>query len=219
MAGKKTEMQPISIPKPDIRVMEVPIIGDARLVVHRWSEKARKEIMDKQAGKARKKKEPRDPKEEFNQARYVDVDEGWDGFPVTGIKSALVGACRYCEGITMVMARGVLHVEGEGVDKDGTELIRIHGDGPHMRTDMVRISMGTADIRYRPEFRSWRALVRVRYNANIITEEQLFNLFQLAGLHCGLGEGRPSAPKNTMDWGYFHPAPEEELEALHKEAA
>lgn len=217
--AKAKEVQAISIPKPDIRVMEVPVIGDARLVIHKWSEKAIQMIKDKQAGKARPKKENRNPLQEYEQSQYIDAEEGWNGFPVNGFKSSLVGACRYCEGITMVMARGVLHVEADGVDKSGVELIRLHGDGPHMRQDMVRIAMGTADIRYRAEFRQWQALVRVKFNANVISEEQLFNLFQLAGLHCGIGEGRPSAPKNTMDWGYFHPATQEELEVLNKGVA
>lgn len=206
MATKTTEGVAISIPRPDIRVIELTLIGETRLVLHRWSEKARQEMRDKQGGKARTKKAPKIPQKEFEDSLYTSR-EGWCGFPAGGFKKSAVGACRYTDGITMVVARGVMHVLADGEDaRDGTELVRIHGSDPRMREDMVRINMGTADLRYRGEFLPWWATIRVKFNANIITEEQLVNLFTLAGLHVGLGEGRPGAPKNTMDWGMFRVA-------------
>lgn len=57
-------------------------------------------------------------------------------------------------------------------------------------------------------------VLRVKYNANVITQEQLVNLLALAGLHVGIGEGRPGAPKNTMDWGQFHVATDAEVEVV-----
>lgn len=217
MTIARTDSISIEIPKPDVRQLELTLIGDRRLVIHRWSEKARREMLDKQMGKARAKKSPKVPEEDFKASLYVHTD-GWYGFPANGFKQSAVGACRYVEGITMVMARGCIFVEPDGEDAEGVDLVRIEGDGPHMREDMVRISMGTSDIRYRGEFRKWRANIRVRYNANIITPEQLINLFNLAGMHCGIGEGRPSAPKTTMDWGMFHVATEEEARAIPKAA-
>jgi hypothetical protein len=40
---------------------------------------------------------------------------------------------------------------------------------PTMREDMVRVGMGTADIRYRGEYRTWRVKLQIRYNANMIS--------------------------------------------------
>ncbi|KKN05231.1 hypothetical protein LCGC14_1089480 [marine sediment metagenome] len=213
MATKTEQLPPIAvnIPKPNIQTIEIVLVGDARLVLHKWSEKAIGEMEDKRAGKARKKKEPVNPQEQYEAAMY-SLPDGSQGFPAGGVKKSAVNACRYTEGITMVMARGVIFVERDVVDDDGNDLVLIHGDGPYMRRDMVRIAMGTTDIRYRPEFRTWKIKVRVRFNANIITAEQLINLFNLAGHHVGIGEGRPGAPKNTMDWGLFHIATGEELE-------
>jgi len=195
----------IDIPKPDIQTINLVLVSDSRLVSHRWSEKARQQMMDKQTGKAVKKKEPKNPEEDYKATLYQHKD-GWYGMPATAFKGAAVNACRYTEGITMVMARGVIFVESDGSDKDGIELVKVEGDGPHMREDMVRIGMLQSDIRHRGEWREWKTNVRVRYNANIITAEQIMNLFSLAGLHVGIGEGRPGAPKKSMDWGMFHVA-------------
>ena len=221
MAKPPSEMVSIDIPKPDIQTLSLVLVGDEIAVPHRWSEKAIKMMEDKRAGKARKKKEPADPQAEYEASLYRFPDGAY-GVPATWFKGAAVDACRYTEGITMKAARGVIFVKYDGRAEDGTALVHINGDGPHMRRDMVRIAMGTADIRYRGEFRDWWVSIRVKYNANILTAEQLVNLFSLAGHHVGVGEGRPGAPKNTMDWGLFHVGSEEEiaqLEAGRKDAA
>jgi len=66
----------------------------------------------------------------------------------------------------------------------------IEGD-PEMREDMVRIGMGTADIRYRAEFKQWRTTLTVEFNARAISAEQIVNLVRGAGFSVGVGEWRP----------------------------
>jgi hypothetical protein len=53
---------------------------------------------------------------------------------------------------------------------------------------MVRVGMGTADIRYRGEFKTWSATVTVRYNARVLSADQVVNLFNTAGFAVGVGE-------------------------------
>ena len=208
-----TEPVNVMIPKPDIRTVEIPVIGDSRLVVHKWSKKAIQMMLDSQTGKANKKKEPKSPEKDFKDSLYVST-EGWYGVPCTAFKGSVVAACRYVDGFPMTQARGIIFVLPDGVDDDGNDLVRIEGDGPHPREDMVRIAMGKADIRYRGEFRTWRATPQVEFNTNVITMEQLVNLFNLAGHHVGVGEGRPGSPKTSMDWGRFHIASEADVVAL-----
>jgi hypothetical protein len=57
---------------------------------------------------------------------------------------------------------------------------------------MVRIAMGTADIRYRGEFKDWSCTLRLSYNANVLSPEQIVNLFNVAGYAIGVGEWRPA---------------------------
>ena len=201
----------VDIPRPQIKILSIPVVGESRLVMHRWSKKAREQMLRKQMGMPALKKEKKDPHQDFLESAYQST-EGWYGFPATAFKSACVDACRYVEGITMVMARGTLFVVPDGEDPEGISLVRIEGDGPHLREDMCRIDMGTADVRHRAEWRSWRTVINIKYNANILTAAQVFNLASIAGLHCGIGEGRPRAPKTSMDWGMFRLASEAECE-------
>ena len=193
----------VSIHKPDITELLVPIVGTSRLVSHAWDQKAINMMLAKQKGKAVPKKAPKDPEADFKASLYQST-EGWYGFPAVAFKQAAVAACRFCDNsVKMNIARGIIFVQPDGYTENGHDIVRIDGDEPVMRQDMVRIAMGTADIRYRGEFRNWSANLRVRVNANILSPEHIFNLFELAGHHVGVGEGRPGAPKTSMDWGMF----------------
>ena len=193
----------VSIHKPDITELRVPIVGTSRLVSHAWDQKAINMMLAKQKGKAVPKKAPKNPQADFKASLYKST-EGWYGFPAVAFKQAAVAACRFCDNsVKMNIARGIIFVQPDGYTENGHDIVRINGDEPVMREDMVRIAMGTADIRYRGEFRNWSANLRVRVNANILSPEHIVNLFELAGHHVGVGEGRPGAPKTSMDWGMF----------------
>jgi hypothetical protein len=72
-----------------------------------------------------------------------------------------------------------------------------------MRQDTVRIGMGTADIRFRPEFPAWSAVLKVRLNRRSMTLEQLVHLINQAGFSVGVGEWRP---EKDGSYGMFHVA-------------
>lgn len=186
-----TENVSIVIPRPSIAVAQFPIKGTSQLIVHAWSTKAKQMILDKQQGKV-VVREFKDPERDYNEARYIS-SEGWDGFPATGFKAAIVGGCRQVAGLPMTLAKQLLFVEA---DDPVTNLVRIYGE-PQMREDMVRLETGVADIRYRPGYWPWRAVITVRFNANMISQEQVANLLMLAGMGVGIGEWRPSAPKSS----------------------
>lgn len=216
MATKQTTG--IELPKIDIRLMEVTIIGDSPLIVHAWSEKSKREMLDKQMKRAKGAKEAKDPVADFNASLYRLADGGY-GFPSVGFKSAAVTAITSVGGMTKVAARQAFHILGEDVDVagafDGTKarhnLVRIEGGEPTMREDTVRVGMGTADLRYRGEFADWSAQLLVRYNANVLSESQILNIINVAGFAVGVGEWRPE--KNGPH-GMFHVATEADLKAI-----
>lgn len=217
MATKKEEIG-ISLPPLDIRLMEVAVIGDAPLIVHAWSEKAKKEMLGKQMKSAKGAKEAKNPRADFESAMYHLADGGY-GFPSVAFKAAAVTAATSVAGVTKVAARQAFHVTGEDVDVKGAfegsstrlNLVRIEGAPPTMREDMVRVGMGVADLRYRPEFTTWFARLLVRYNANVLSEGQILNLLNTAGFAVGVGEWR--AEKDGQS-GMFHVATEGEVERL-----
>lgn len=182
----------IQIPQIEIERMVIKVIGDSPLVVHKWSEKAKKEMLDKQMKVAKKGREAKDPQRDFEESIYHHPDGGY-GFPSIAFKCAAVDACRFTDGTKMTVARGAFHVEGE--------FVKIKGDEPKPREDMVRVGMGTADIRYRAEFTNWSAEIPISYNRHALSKEQIVNLFNLAGFGVGVGEWRPE--KNGQ-FGRFH---------------
>jgi hypothetical protein len=203
----------VDLPPLNIQTLEITLIGDTPLITHRWSEKAKKQMLDKQMKKAKQGKEAKDPDQDFRESLYV-LDDGSFGFPAIGFKAAAVTACTSIGGITKVAARQAFHVEGEHVVLRGAEMAK--KDWPFMREDMVRIAMGTADIRYRGEFDPWWTVLTVKYNANTLSAEQVLNLFNTAGFAVGVGEWRP---EKDGSYGRFHVASALENRNLMKEAA
>lgn len=192
MKGKEKETMMVEVKPINIMRTEIRIIGDTPLIVHAWSEKAKKEMLDKQMKKAKTAKAAKDPKKDYEEAFYR-LPDGRPGFPATAFKAAAVSAGgRYSDGLKMTTLRGAFFVDGE--------LVPIEGE-PNMREDMVRVGMGTADIRYRPEFKQWACTLPVRFNADAISLEQIINLFNLAGFGVGVGEWRP---EKDGQYGMFH---------------
>ena len=195
MAKKvNTTDQPIELPAMNIKLAEIFLIGDSPLISHKWSEKSKKEIRDKQQKKAKTAKDIRNPEAEFEDSLY-HIEGGGYGFPAVAFKAAAVNACSHVDGITKVHARGAFHIM--------CELVTIGGDKPVQREDMVRVGMGVADLRYRGEFKKWHCKIPVRFNANVLSLEQITNIFDTAGFSTGVGEWRP---QKNGDYGMFHVA-------------
>lgn len=188
---QSASVETIAIPPIEIKTYVLRIIGDSPLIMHAWSKKAKQEMLDKQMGKPRGKKEPKNPQQDYEEAFYR-TDDGKPAFPTIAFKAAAVNASRQVDGLKMTFLRGAFHTVGELVEIEGV---------PEMREDMVRIAMGTADIRYRPEFPEWACNLVVRVNSRAMTVEQVIHLFNQAGFSSGVGEWRP---ERDGQYGMFH---------------
>lgn len=209
MTTKKNEAVAIEIKPIDVKTVNVRIQGTAPLIVHKWSEKAKREMLEKQMGttKYKSKHEPKNPVADFIGSAYwltaeptegteeafrKAVDEGarW-GFPVTAIKqAAIMAASRNEIDIKTTTLRGAFFIKGEGSDM----LAEIKGSIPHIREDMVRVGgiSKTADIRHRAQFDDWYMDLEIQYNQNgPVSLEQIINLINLGGFTNGIGEWRP----------------------------
>ena len=225
MATKKnTEI--ITIKPIEKVTAEITIIGDSNLIVHAWSEKAKREMLDAQQGKKKgKAKEFKNPVADFIRSMYwldgtPHIPDGASeeeaeqifndaiakgarfGFPAVAIKKAAVSAA-YRQGLTKdkVSANGSFWLTGI----DDVEFVEIESDEPPvMREDMVRIGMGTADIRYRGEFHNWKCRCRISYlKDGAFSLENIISMINLGGFCCGLGEWRTE--KGGLS-GAFHVA-------------
>ena len=216
--AKKNEAAIIEIKPINIVTTTVRIAGDTPLIMHRWSEKAKRMILEKQMKKTKSSaKEAKNPVEDFIESIYwmegkpsEYTEEAFEeackngarfGFPVTAIKQATISSA-YRNGLTKDMAslRGAFFIAGEGSEL----LAEVKGCTPTMREDMVRVGMGVADIRFRGEFASWYMDLQVSYNANgAYTLDQIINLINVGGFSCGIGEWRPEKDGN---YGMYHVA-------------
>ena len=216
MATKKAteviEIRPIEIKKVTIR-----IVGDTPLIMHAWSEKAKRMMLEAQMGIAKgKKKEAKNPVDDFIRSMYWLTPMPEDGtmesfeeaiangarfgFPVTAFKQAAISAA-----YRMGWAKDKMSMRGAFfIDSDENGMIEIHSDTPEMREDMVKVGMGTADIRYRGEFKNWYADLTISYNANgQYSLENIVNIINAGGYVCGVGEWRPERDGQN---GMFHVA-------------
>jgi hypothetical protein len=191
MTTSTIQLQPLNLKR-----IAFTLVGDSPLIVHAWSEKAKKAMLDKQMKRAQKGREAKDPEADY-EACFYRFDSGAYGFPTVGLKAAMVSACRFVDA-KMTVARGAFHIDGDLLELMGT---------PRPREDMVRVGSGTADIRYRPEFPEWRMPVEIKFNADVFSAEQLANLLNVAGFGVGIGEWRP---ERNGSFGRFHVAQEGE---------
>jgi hypothetical protein len=184
------------------------IKGTAPLVIHKFSEKIKAEMMANMARskadkKAKSERPPRNYEQDFQQARHKSV-EGWDGIPCTAFRAAMIDACR-AAGLVMTKTKMSVFVVGDGLDVDeGTPLVKIIGKEPEKHQGLVRNDNGSADIRVRPMWREWSAKITLEFDADMISPNSVVNLLDRAGRQVGVCEGRPYS-KNSVGqgWGTF----------------
>ena len=188
--SKGSHMADRVIEIPEIRLgrMIVNIKGETPLLTNRFGESAREAIEDKQQRKAKGPKQARDPQKEFHDAAHLisgaaGNDDAIYGFPASGIKKALVAAGGRFADEKMTQLRGVINPLND--------LVEIKGPAPTMRSDTIRLRNGVSSIAYRPQFFPWSMEVALVFNADLISEGQILNLFQIAGFAVGIGAWRP----------------------------
>ena len=194
---------PLIINKPDFRYLKIPVVGTSPLVINKFSHKAQIQMENRQkqgqVAKSRKAHEAKDFEALYEQCRHISED-GWDGFHAAAIRNACISACR-AAGYTMTKAKLALFVIQDGFDRDdGTPLVRINGV-PKMVISQCRNATGVIDLRPRAHFTDWSATISMRYDAGMLSDQDVCNLIARVGMQVGIGEGRPDS-KNSAGLGF-----------------
>ena len=201
----------IQIDKIGAQTMRVPIIGTAPLIVHNWSEKAKRQMLDAQQGK-KKVKEIRDPMADYESSLYrIATDEGDRyGFPVLAFKAATIGGARfYDKSVTMTMLRQCMFFKGIVTKADPAQLVPLVGE-PQMREDVVRVGQGT-DLRYRAEFPEWSADLVITFVTSALSSGSVLSLIDAGGMGVGVGEWRP---QRSGEYGTYMVDQDKPIEVL-----
>lgn len=186
----------VEIKQFEIREVTIPITGMSPLIVNKFSNKAIQMILDKQTNVAKNKKhDVKDPQADFENAKHYST-QGWEGFPAAGFKAAMIRGAKMI-GMVMKDTQTSFFIKA---DDEETQLTRIYGES-RMRQDMVRVGMGAADIRFRPEYVQWSANLTIEFNEGVLSLDQIYQLVKAAGYGCGVGEMRPE--KGKFNYGRF----------------
>lgn len=206
-AGPASAAQ-INIQRIGTETIHVPIVGTAPLLVHRFSEKAKRQMLDAMQGR-KSPKQPKDPAAEFEGAFYR-LEDGAPGFPALAFKAATVGGARfYGKDVSMTALRQFMFLHGE-IGDDGRALCRIEGEAT-MREDIVRVGNGGTDIRYRPQFLAWWTVLEVTYVTSALTRDSILSLIDAGGMGVGVGEWRP---EKKGDFGTYRVDSDRAIEVI-----
>lgn len=182
-----------------VKTIQISIRGISPLISHQFSEKARKQMRDKKLGQKVKAREAADPEAELEAATYR-LSDGSFGVPATAIKNAITEAAHKDLGIPRTVLRRGLFIVADDTPSGGVPLVRIRTPERLMREDVVRVGMGSSDLRWRPEFPKWEIDLRIQYDTEWLQVETIVGLLQRAGFGIGIGEWRP---ERDGDFGRF----------------
>lgn len=216
MAAKKVEE--IAIRKTEYSTAKIKIVGDSPLIVHAWSEKAKREMFEAQTGKGKTKKKPcKMPFDDFARALYWITD-----MPTTVIKDECNGEMREVvteelfdtaieEGAKFGFPANSFKIAGNSaayrmgwvknqmalrgayfITSEYGELAEIKGDKPMIREDTVKVGMGSSDLRYRPIFKNWHCDLTLTVDKGYgLSMDDVVNVINAGGSGVGIGEWRP----------------------------
>lgn len=190
--------------------VSITITGKAPLILQKFSEKSKQEMLEKQGESPTKAKKrvPRNPDKEYEAATYKFDGGKKYGIPCRMLKACALGAVSQIGNLTSTDARRAFQIQPQGYDDDNfSPLVEIFGDR-EMHRGVEWISSGfkkIANNRFRPIWKQWSTSFVVKYFPDLITLEKLLRLFQLGGEYNGIGEKRPSS-KASEGFGVFDTA-------------
>lgn len=223
MATKKSTAVTIKPIREETTVIR--LIGDTPLIVHKWDEKMKRMLP---AGKAaygssditEKAEHPGmyesfinsmywikgKPSEYTEEAFMNALENGAEfGFRVESFKQAAIDAAYTKKWIPNKKGvKGLFFIEPDAVDEEGYQLVKIQGDWPVMREDVVILSgmSRTPDLRWRGQFTNWFVDLRIRYDADgVYTLQDIINMLNAGGHYNGVGEYRP---EKDGQFGMYH---------------
>lgn len=193
----------------------IRIVGETPLIVNAWNEKGKRMLKAGQADRGEeditKKTEyagrwesfinsmywiSHKPTEYTKEAFMAAIDAGAEfGFRVEAFKCAALDAAYSKKWVPNKKGlKGLFFIKPDFVDEDGNQLVKIHGDPPVMREDVVILSgIGRKpDLRWRGQFTNWYCDLQIQYDKDGVYKFQdICNMIEAGGSYNGIGEYRP----------------------------
>ncbi len=177
---KKVEimLQPINVGR-----VKVPIKGKTNLLMDKFPEDSKRQILAKQSGVAKgNKKKIRDTKQETQEAIHI-TKSGKIGYPAFGFKKGMMEATSFVgdKAFSKKLVSGavkIMNVEDGLIPiKFGKQTVLEHNIG--------------AQTKFTPQFHDWSCELDIQYDQNNISAQDIITLLNYAGFYNGVGAWRP----------------------------
>ena len=173
-------LQPISV-----GTIRVQIKGKTPLLMDKFPDEVKKGILAKQAGVSKgNKKKTRDTKQETQEAIHV-TSTGQIGYPAFGFKKGMM-ECTSFVGDKMFSKKLVSGAVKIMNVEDG--LIPIE----YGKQTVLEHNVGS-NTKFSPMFNNWSCELKIEYDQNNISAQDIVTLLNYAGFYNGIGAWRPKS--------------------------
>ncbi|MGV9206226.1 MAG: hypothetical protein ACOC44_19650 [Promethearchaeia archaeon] len=150
-------------------------------------EKMDMDVVERYNQKKGKKVSASDSKIEEEKYEYKKhlTDDGKIAFPSTGFLKGMTEVAPYLESLDKKKVRGSVRIIGDMIPISYKQEIK---DVRHGKTSGMTKSPRKI---IRPKFTEWTCKLKIQYNADNISAEQIVNLLNWSGFQCGIGGFRP----------------------------
>ncbi len=180
----KTKVKAITIKAIKVAQITVPIKGKTPLLMDKFPDEAKNDILAKQSGvsKANKKK-IRDTKEEVLSAIHTD-SKGNVAFPSFGFKKGMMESTSFVgdKFFSKKLVSGSVKI----IANDSLIPIKFK------KQDILEHSVG-CNTKFNPQFHDWSCELKIQYDENNISAQDIITLLNYAGFYCGVGSWRPKS--------------------------
>ena len=208
--SKKEEVVEIEFKPIEPKTVEVTIVGDTDLILHKMNDVTTKQLTDARKDKAKDLTKPNEweeiitamhwlngKPEEYSEEVLHDLLFGKDNAPCItafGLKKSFGEALTRNKISTYSTEfRATVNVIGQ---KDN--LVPIEFTEYHLDEKLMSPKKGAPVLVKLNRFSGWRATFKISFLENVYSLEQIVNVINLAGFGIGIGSGRNS------DYGRYH---------------
>jgi len=190
---KKVEvlLQPIVV-----NTLTVKIKGVTPLLMDRFTEETQNQILAKQTGISKSnKKQVRDTKQEVKDAIHITTS-GQVGYPAHGFKAGMM-ECTSFVGDKMFSKKLVSGAVKIVNVEDGLIPIK------YKKQTVLKHNIAH-NIKFSPQFHDWSCELKIQYDGNNISAQDIITLLNYAGFYIGIGAWRPKCSKGgSGEYGMF----------------
>lgn len=177
------EGKEVIIPQPKIKQVTIKIEGVTPLLMEKMDPRVA-EVYDKKKSKKLYEEDTRSEREKVDDKIHYTAD-GNIGYPTAGFLRGMLNVAPRINGKSKPPHKTEIN---QGVSfLDNITPIEYKKQDVAEHIGFTKGSNSSPRLILRPQFNGWSTTLRISYNEDIFSLEQLINLINWAGFHCGIG--------------------------------